>query len=335
MHFAETELSRTETLNPALEKATLILKELMQEVRDRGVIQSEHFSDLITISIPYARQGKHAFVAFVDIENSNGKTEEFVFRNNLFDVERYKESIKGNPLIESLLPKLVGVIGDWAVLERVHGLELAELEEKIKSDPDFSETYQQKIIQMVEFTSKAGITINDVDFYEGHNCKINNENAEIKFIEQTNLLPSRSDPREIQFKFILEDIESLRIAEPERLKFIFSFLKKYHSKFNLSSLFYRSRMMKPNHPRFQSQYFIENGNDLNDETYKSVLENKEDYEKNSLYIHGQGYSKAFTPELIKAVEEGDEKQFSEVLHANKYIMDIKDEADHRYGKVFV
>ena len=330
-----------EAYKPALEKAAAILDENKEEVREHKSIQAVDEDHLFTIAIPYVRKGKHAFVAFVDVEEeAGGDSREFVFRDKASEAEKFRDNAAKKPIISSVSPQLYGIIGKWAVIEKIEGLELKDLVDKLVSDPAFSGLYQDKVIELIDSTSNQGVAIHDVDFFDGHNCKVDPETADLKFIEQTNAWPSEDEVREIQYNVLIQDLNSLgpKPEAPEqsdRISFLFSLMQKAHSKFDLATLCYRSRRMKPNHSRYKGEYFVQTWKDMPEELHQKLLEHPEWHENNALYVNGQKYSEAFSSEFVQAIESGDKDKFLQLIKAGKHKCEIKDEGDPRFGFLFL
>ena len=68
---------------------------------------------------------------------------ECALRSDASDAKEYLKHVEDNPVVAEFVPKLYAIVGNWAVLEKLNGLELAEVEEKMRTDPQFLDKFAQ------------------------------------------------------------------------------------------------------------------------------------------------------------------------------------------------
>jgi len=113
------------------------------------------------------------------------------------DARKYLTRVAKSPQIIPYLAQLYGFIGDWAVIERVIGLEGKDLGQRLQQDPQFLDKYVVVVNRIIDHMAQTGIAIDDIGFSDGRNCEVNAETAEVKFIEQTALVPREWDSSKI------------------------------------------------------------------------------------------------------------------------------------------
>jgi hypothetical protein len=134
-------------------------------------------------------RGHHATAGLVEVIAPSGKRSEFVLRAPLQEAEDYLELARTYPLVRDSVPNLLGVINGWAILEKLQGIENKMVAKKIQEYSEFTSRYIQNAADLVVQSAEQGLMMTDVVFKNGHNVMVNENTAEIQFVEQTMLQP--------------------------------------------------------------------------------------------------------------------------------------------------
>jgi hypothetical protein len=323
------------------------IHEIINHINDIKLDRYQSLQDFIgdvqyKISPPHARPGKHAKVFFLDISKPNEPSFEAVLRNSPSVAEDYKKNIKDKPILDKYLPKLYGVENGWVIMERLKGLELGELEKKLKSDENFFRQYVKNSTQAMYELSSTEVVITDVQFASGHNCIVNENDASVRIIEQDNLRLEKDfgnySPNESLVSKLWNQLENTSYFEPNldnewRYDFAFQLTKNILSKTNPKDLEIKYRYLKPSHEWFRStldhQLWIGG-------TYKKLSD--EDYEKILLKnpnITCRAPSGDFTEgfvlneELAEAVSNNDIENFKRLIRGKFYKSRLEDNEKNR------
>lgn len=100
------------------------------------------------VRTPKLRTGKHAHVGLVEIFD-NEQVFECALRSDASDAREYLDHVRDNPSVAEFVPKLYAIVNSWAVLEKLKGLELAEVEERMRKDPQFLEKFARQAFDIV------------------------------------------------------------------------------------------------------------------------------------------------------------------------------------------
>jgi hypothetical protein len=343
--------------DPILEKGTLSENEGTNEFGQYkdvitgaiSAVQKENFSNSseqpkisgdidgiqYEVRFPHLRKGKHAFVGIIDIKNPDGSTFSCVMRSGSDDAKSYLKYVSDEPAIADYLPKLYGIVDNFAVMEKLNGLELGEILERIKTDKEFAEKYADNAYAFIEKTANLRVEMHDVMFVDGQNCMVNPDTGEIKIIEQKNLVPkSIYKPNELIADKLFGEINQISRnmdnVDPSRINLVFQLLCKAFDGNKPEELYEKSRSVRPTHPAYKGAWYMRDYEKLSDEEHQKILNNPKMRDSTLTWL-GNGYTKAFTPELIDAVSNNDIEAFKKLVKEGKYKMDIKDKNDPRYG----
>lgn len=287
-----------------------------------------------SVRLPHLRRGKHAFVGIVDLNGADGETASAVIRNNVDDARAYSELAATHPIVRTLVPDLYGISGDWVIMERLQGLELEELETRLRDDPDFRRRYARSAFNVTASAAEAGLQLNDVAFINGHNVMVSPDDAQIRLVEQRTLAPTIFDPNETITNQLFSELTHVSDREEEwRTDYAMQLLQAAIERVGAENLYMKGRAIKPTNPNYKDAYFLERWGKLSDVDYQKILDNPVAREKMTVSWFGRGYTEAFTEDTIDAVKSGDREKFKAAIAGRKYKRDITDKEDPRYGVV--
>lgn len=115
----------------AIASATSLI-ENQWELYNKPTIDTDIDGITYHVRLPHLRGGKHGAVAIMEWRGTDGGDVSCVLRKahgntGLVDAQHYLESIQAEPSIAEVVPQLYGMVGEWAVIERLQGLELDEI----------------------------------------------------------------------------------------------------------------------------------------------------------------------------------------------------------------
>jgi len=297
---------------------------------------------LYEVRTPHLRKGKHAFVAIIDIKDRDENIFSCVIRDKPEDAETYLKNVSEKPIIAEYTPKLYRITDNWVIMEKLSGLELEEVTDKIKADEDFAEKYASNVYTLIEKTAESGLILNDVMFVDGHNCMVDPGTGEIKIIEQRSLNPqSILNTKEIITDKLFSEINQIRNAlvrneldgtDQSIISFMFQVLRKVLASNKSEDLYIKSRAVKPTHPRYKTSWYIQNMEKLSDKEHQNILNNPNLRETYTVNFRGSGYTETFSPEFINAIDNNNLAEFRKLIENRKYKINITDKNDPRYNK---
>lgn len=222
---------------------------------------------LFRVRLPHLRKAhvSHAIVGIVDLNFPDGAVSSFVIKRSEYEARFYQKFVGNHPSLKRYLPGQYGLVGNWAVLERLYGLEERELSSRLKEDPDFLELYATNAYNLIEELADNKVSPQGVFFAKGHNVMVDPTNAEIRLVEQTSLgdLPDSYPRMKALTCILMEQAKIGRPIEDFEVDFVISLFKKAFLKYDPKSLFVRSNLGKPY--RFPTEIF-------SDDFVKAVLE---------------------------------------------------------------
>ena len=297
-------------------------------------VSGEHEGTKYGVRLPHLRRGKHAFVGIVDLNASDGETTSAVIRNNVEDARVYSELTATHPIVKTLVPELYGICGDWVVMERLQGLELEELEARLRDDPDFRRNYARSAFEVTARAAEAGLQLDDVAFINGHNVMVNPDDAQIRLVEQQILAPTIFDPNETITNQLFSELTHVSDKGEEwRIDYAMQFVQAAMEKLGAENLYMKGRVIKPSNPNYKDAYYMERWEKLSDEEYQKILANPAMQEGLTVSWFGRGYTEVLTEETIDAAKSGNLVEFRAAIAGRKYKRDITDREDPRYGVV--
>ncbi len=303
------------------------------------VVEKEEGGIKFRVSTPKLRTGKHAKVGLVEIID-NGSVFECALRSDPSDAREYLDHIRDNPAIAEFVPKLYAIVNDWAVLERLHGLELAEVEEKMRTDPQFLEKFATHAFDIIYRAAQKKIQLNDMMFMDGHNFLVDENTGEVRFIEHRNAYPYPFlDTNELIARQLFTEAyqitHSSKGREPFKVAFVRKLFQRAGQVMGLQNLYVRTRVVLPTHSRYKEAWFIANWETLPEEKHQMILNNSTLRDSWTVNWFGRGFTEAITPELVEAISSGDENKIDAVLLEQKYKYDITDKSDPRSKSVIL
>lgn len=297
-------------------------------------ISGEYDGTKYGVRLPHLRRGKHAFVGIVVLNSADGETTSAVIRNQVYDARVYSEVAATHPLVKTLVPELYGISGDWVVMERLYGLELEELETRLRDDPDFRRRYARSAFNVIASAAEAGLQLNDVAFIGGHNVMVRSDDAQIRLIEQRTLAPTIFDPNETITHQLLSELEHVIDKDEDwRTDYAMQLIQAAIEKVGVENLYMKGRVIKPTNPNYRDAYFLERWEKLSDEGYQKILDNPVTREGLTVSWFGRGFTEAFTEETLDAAKNGDQERFKAAIAGRNYRTDITDKSDPRYGVI--
>lgn len=291
------------------------------------------------VSTPKLRTGKHAQIGLVEVSD-NGQKFECVLRSDASDAKDYLDHVRDNPAVADFVPKLHAIVGNWAVLEKLNGLELAEVEEKMRTDPQFLDKFAQQAFDIIYRAAQKGIQLNDMMFMDGHNFMVDENTGEVRFIEHRNAYPYPFlEANELVAQQLFSEAYQITHSgngrEPYKISFVRKLFEHALEKIDPQSLYVKTRVVTPTHPRYKEAWWMENGEPLSEEKYQLILNNPKLRESWTANYVGRGFTEAISPELVEAILAGDEKKADEILLEQKYKFDITDKDDPRTKSVIL
>lgn len=295
--------------------------------KDVSQIQGQIFGKDFTVRIPHLREGKHARVAIVEV--TDGDREEFscVLRNDPESSEKYLQVIQEKPFVATLVPKLYGVMGDWVVMEKLSGLELQELTDKLASDPSFLKKYARTAYQVIKETSEAGLRLRDVEFGGAHNTIVDPESAEIRIVEQDTIdLYKKRPSNQLVTGQVLKELSQTVKHKDRSKEFVFELVKLASKDIGDEQLYYQATEIGPDHPDYMKTYFTVN-HKYPEEGYK-VPVTYGSYDSSGMTI-------AISPDLVESVKNDQLDRFKEIMDAGHYKISIRDKNDSRSAAILL
>jgi hypothetical protein len=218
-------------------------------------------------------------------------------------------------------------------MERLAGLELGELIEKINSDRAFLLKYATETVSLIEQATNEGLRLCDIKFHQGHNCMVNPETAKIRLIELQTLRHQQDwQPNELIADQIMGELYSLggrKEKHTHQIAFLFQVLRLLRDRMDLNDLFMRPIHIRPTHPQYRNAWYIQNWEALSDEQYERILANPNTRENFTINNSGLGHTKGLHPEIIGSVMQDNFDVFSQLLIDRKVQVDITDDSDPR------
>lgn len=334
----------------AIITATSLIEERW-DLYDSPQIETEIAGTTYSIRLPHLRAGKHGVVAIMEWQTATGDASCVLRRTiggeGLADAHKYLKRVNVAPMIATYVPRLYGMVGDWAVIERLSGLESQEIIGHMVTSPTYLERYAQQTYALIEKTAQAKVYIDDITFVDGHNVMADPRSGSVKLIEQTALLPgSYQDAQELIVEHLFSEIDTVasRMSYQQhgsntaelnvQQHYLFSLLKQASQARDLWDLYLRSRVVMPDHPFYRDAWFFQDWKRLSDEEYQHILDDyRNGYPVMAANLGGRGFTEALTPELINAVRSDNFTVFTNLVESGRYKMDITDTSDPRYGSV--
>lgn len=295
--------------------------------KDVSQIQGEMLGKDFTVRIPHLREGKHARVAIVEV--TDGDREEFscVLRNDPESSNKYLQVIQEKPLVATLVPKLYGVMGDWVVMEKLSGLELQELTEKLTSDPVFLKKYARTAYQVIKETAEAGLRLRDVEFGGAHNAIVDPESAEIRIVEQDTIdLYKKRPSNQLIANQVLKELSQTVKHKDRSQEFVFELVKLASEDIGAEQLYFQATEIGPDHPDYRETYFSVNRKYPEDGYNVPIPTGSYDL---------SGYTVAISPDLVESAENGQSDRFKEIMNAGQYKISIRDKNDSRSAAILL
>jgi len=287
------------------------------------------------VKMPHLRKGKHASVGIVDINDVDGRVFSFILRNKLGDSLKYQEVVRNHPGIKNLLPRQYDTVGDWAVLERLYGLEQREIIERMEVDPDFVVKYADEAWGVLQTVLGEGLETQDVRFSIGQNIMADPKSANIRLVEQANVSrpPEGYSRDEILTRMLTSELIGAEEYSDSQLQFIISLFGKALETIDPNQLFVRGREIKKGHPEFDDIWQAYNGGKMIIKSEGSnkpwYLENISTEQPETLGYWEQGVTKSFSPEFWNAVRTNSVQGLREALINGGSRFEITDPNDLR------
>ena len=339
-----------ETQSPHTNETELLqnrstIEGIIQKIEDSPI--SELFSKQTSIEdevngtkflarFPHLRRGKHASVFIVDFDTTSQQPMSFVIRNDLEPGYKFIELEEKHPEIAKRLPKLYGMVNNWVVMEKLEGLELEELTQKLKSDENFSSTYAEQSFQLIQEAANAGLTLDDVMFLNGHNCMVSPLDSSIRIIEQDrySTIPQRTI-NELIAKQLFDELRTASHGEPQRYQTIFiaQLLQEAFKTIPPDQLYVRGRVIKPTHPLYQDAYQMNGWGKISDERLKEILADPIQREGLTIPYFESGNTEALSLEFTEAIKENNLELINELLKAHEQTYSVMDKNDPRHTPI--
>lgn len=296
---------------------------------------------MFTLSLPNARPGKHAKVFFLDISKPGNVPFECVIRDKPQVAEEYSRNKEQKPILDKYLPKLYSVIDGWVVMEKLKGLELKQLQEKLNLDPDFLSKYTENVASAIYELAGTEIQANDVNYQKGHNVIVSPDNASLKIIEQNALVPDLDyESNENIAKTLFNELQVISQTKPEdgnyKYDFAFQLVSRILKKVNAEDIKIKYRYFKQGHEWFEDLFKdeLERGNNykkMSDEEYENLLmKNPNVTVRSSASMFTEGF--ILDQEFVKAVMLNDFEKFQDILKDKKFKKRLEDIPENRVVK---
>lgn len=314
-----------------------------EETPKTGAIANFNYS----IDFP-DKKNKHAFVRYVTLKQNDTVVFQCVIRNQQSNVSTLNNNIQMKS--KHYLPKLYKVYEDWAILEKIRGIEQEELQNKLESDLPFRESYAQQTCLLLQTTAADKLALNDVSFVLGHNVKVDPNSATMRLIEQENLHANFvRQTNELIAQQLFQELEtiSLRpiIVTPKktgqdiftnnilgnlrvaRVDFGYQLVKLLCQFINPADLYVRPTKIRPTHRKYFGTLMMGN---LDYQNSKRMHEKAlRESDNTSLQFLGQPNTQLLSEELVNAVRNRDKQAFHSLLLEKKYKTLITDPKDLR------
>ncbi len=293
------------------------------------------------VRMPHLRKGKHANVGIVDINDVDGSVYSFVLRNKSHDAKKHQEIVKNHPGVRGLLPRQYDIVGDWVVLERLQGLELEELLDRMDTDSDFVVKYAEEAWSTIQSVLGEGLETQDVRFAIGHNVMVNPESAKVRLIEQTSLSksPRGYSGNERLTRMLMNELEGANEYSDSQLQFLISLFGKAIEVNDPNQLFVRGRAIKKGHPDFEDIWKSYYGGSMilksegNDKPW--YLEQRTTEPPETLGFWEQGVTRTFSPAFWDSVNAGSVEGLRDVLNSGAGRAEITDPNDFRSRPILI
>lgn len=256
-------------------------------------------------------------------------------------MQKHQEIVKNHPGVRSLLPRQYDVVGDWAVLERLSGLELEELKDRMDTDPDFVVKYAGEAWNAIQSILGEGLETQDVRFAIGHNVMVNPDSAKVRLVEQTSLSqsPRGYSGNERLTRILMNELEGANQYSDSQLRFLISLFGKAIEANDPNQLFVRGREIKKGHPDFEDIWKSYYGGRM---IVKSEASNKPWYLESTtteppetLGYWEQGVTRTFSPAFWDSVRSGSTEGLREALNSGAARAEITDPKDFRSRPIII
>lgn len=266
----------------------------------------------------------HNFVGFLDVINPDGTITPYVIKPRpMMYRERMHNATASK--IEGYAPRQHAPIGNWVVEERIFGLELDELEQKLESDPEFLDRYVSSVFQLIWRCSNRSFRLQDVTFINGHNCMVDPETLRIRLLEQSNIFYyPHYGSSELITEQLFDELSPVTIR-PMNIDYAFRLLRLFFQVMNPREFFLRRRKIRPTHPDYKGLYDLVLKREL-------PIEVAED---GTIFYYGSGFTRTFSKDMIEAIIRSDKRRFEQVFLSGNYVVDITDPKDSRYNPVIL
>lgn len=302
-----------------------------------------------TLDLPDKRN-KHAFVRYVSLQQ-NGK---IIFQCVIRDQQDTLKTL-GGIQAKSIhyLPKLYRAYGDWAILEKITGIEQEEIQKKLEMDLQFRALYAQETCSLLQATAADKLLLDDVSFVLGNNVKVDPKSANIRLIEQDSLEVSVvRQPNELIAAQLFNELETVSrrptIVTPKqpdenlfdnnklgnlrasRVDFVYQLVELLCQSINPADLYVRPAKIKPTHRKYigtlMGGYNYEDAKII----HEMALANNDE---TSLLFQGNPNTKLLSQRLVDAVNNQDMQTFHSLLLNGEHTTDITDPSDPRTSYV--
>lgn len=276
------------------------------------------------VRLPKHRGGKHGWVGIVEASGRDGNSFSFVIKQSKDDIADYLDNVNANPTIAEYVPTLYDVQGRWAVMEKIDGLELKDLENQYAQDENFRKRYAKETTAAILSMARSGVSSNDIMFSNGHNCMVDPQTAKIKIVELGTLQPVSEEygtADEIVAEQLFKEARPWDGTDslPSR-QYYFELLREISKQVPLQNLCKRPRQIKSTHRDYEK---VAGYVDLDMDTAVRYSDGR----KPVLWTGIRHETKGFSPDLIAAVQNDDFEAFSRLIAGRKAVIDLVEKSN--------
>lgn len=331
-------LEQMEPIVSAFESAA---DEVFRSQQGQHVVEGDIDGLGFKIRMPHLRKGKHATVGIVDLNYPDGSVFSVVLRSGLEDAKHYQDLAGKHPFVEEIMPRQYGTVGNWAVLERLHGLELDELKERMKSDEDFLSNYALNAWDLINTVIDNDMEIQDVHFVDGHNTIVNPLSGQIRLVEQTSIVSRRDGwtHDEIVTQMLISQVfgRGDKGYDDYEIRFITKLMQHAFKVYDHGRLYIRGRVVDQSHPDYENIWVYD---------YKGTpkpgreggpwyMQEFEKDKPDTLPYWGNGETRTFSQDFVSAIQASDFTKVGALIKESRHTSYIGDSSDPRNQPVLV
>ena len=187
----ESERKNFETFRAEIDQVVAHASEVFENSKQKEYIflnnNTEHFQiSAVAITLEYRRLQKDGGVVVAHLQKGN-QVFSCILKCEKDTVDQYRMNIARAPAIETYLPYVYETKGEWAVFEKVSGIEEEPFRKQLAEDDVFREKFCKNASDFVYTIGTNRFVTGDTFLFDGHNVMADRQTGALKLIELDSL----------------------------------------------------------------------------------------------------------------------------------------------------